>query len=260
MIKGIYHIVDVENNNDICNAINLIRSIDNNIIINGYYWDGNDCGTAYVEFSFPENRFIFIYPRLDNVEYNKNINDYLDFTKEKTSLSLDEDKFLTHDRFISLVNQYKNKFTNDFITAELFYAKTERSNMVLPKAFQTLGKDTEILGVNLNMAHNELFVHVLFKIPFNNVNEAKMHDFGDFCLDNYGWLHDNHIYGQLRLNTLFCSNIKANWNKIRNKEPLQYNRRYYKSVSVKYDDYLSDLNIKENIVINNIEFNLDKFQ
>lgn len=261
MIIGKYHITDCENYGDINNAIDYVKSIDSAIIIMDHYWDGKDCGEAYVRFSFPENKFILIYSRLDNGEYSDNINNYLDFSGEKTSLFLDSSVFMGRDQFNRLVNGYRNKFTDDVITVELFFSSTSiPDKIILDKALDVLGNGTKILGVNLNMVDKNLFVHVLFETLSQNINEKKLHEFGDYCLGGYGWLHNNGIYGQMTFNTLFCANIKTNWDKIKNKNPLRYKRRYCEPILVNYNDYLIGLNIKENIVIGNIEFNLDKFQ
>lgn len=47
-IKGRYDIVDCEHSGDIQRDIDYVRSLGCEVI--GHYWDGHDCGDAYVEF------------------------------------------------------------------------------------------------------------------------------------------------------------------------------------------------------------------
>ena len=61
-ITGIYHVADCEHWCDMDSAKSFIRSL--GCVITDSYWDGRDCGEAWVEFSFPECRYVAIYNKL----------------------------------------------------------------------------------------------------------------------------------------------------------------------------------------------------
>ena len=61
-ITGKYHVADCEHCGDMDCARSMIAGL--GCIITDSYWDGRDCGEAWVEFSFPECRFVAIYNKL----------------------------------------------------------------------------------------------------------------------------------------------------------------------------------------------------
>ena len=58
-ITGRYRVADCEHWGDMENAKNWISSL--GCIITDSHWDGRDCGEAWIEFWFYDNRFVSLY-------------------------------------------------------------------------------------------------------------------------------------------------------------------------------------------------------
>ena len=59
-IIGRFHIPDCEHRGDIEWGRNVVtRKLGGKVMITREYWDGKDCGTAYIEFCFPLSKLNF---------------------------------------------------------------------------------------------------------------------------------------------------------------------------------------------------------
>lgn len=252
IIIGTYYVADCEHNGDIQREISYLRNIHHGIKIINSYWDGRDCGEAYIEFSFKSCYFVEIYNKVE-ATYNADINDYLPLIKERNSL-LSNAKILSHKLFNELCNKYEYSFDNKNITLRLFFGeKTNISNeTIISKAVEILGKETtNILAYSKYKVDGTNYVDVLIQTLISNINFKKLHDFGDYCLGSHGWLKTNHIYGEMRINSVlkdYCTNndFISLIEKIDKKETLIFtDKNYYhpKTIEVSYNTYMGDNNI-----------------
>ena len=261
MINGVYYVADCEHRGDIEREVNYLRNIDREIVINSTYWDGHDCGEAYIKFSFPKSKFVSIYEKVD-AYFDADINDYLDFSKNKENLSFENVSIIPYKEFKKMKQEYCYKFTDNIITLDLFFEKNNRisDNEIISKALEAIGDKTEILSISYSKTDGTTYVSVLFKTEYDKLDYNKIREYGDFCIGGRGWLSDNRIYGELKVNTLFRRNYENLWNKVRNKEPLPYKKMdggyYVKPILVEYNDYIENSIIKDRVKLNDIEYYL----
>lgn len=76
-IIGKYFVCDCEHSGDMESAKSFIRNLGCQIVDD--YWDGRDCGEAWIEFSFYDNIFVKVYEKLSgsSVSYSADINKYM---------------------------------------------------------------------------------------------------------------------------------------------------------------------------------------
>lgn len=75
MIKGRCNITDCEHMGDVRSAIADVEKLGCHVI--DAYWDGHDCGEAYVLFEFSEERFVQVYEKMPYAFFDADINDYV---------------------------------------------------------------------------------------------------------------------------------------------------------------------------------------
>ena len=78
-IKGRYDIVDCEHSGDIQRDIDYVRSLGCEVI--GHYWDGHDCGDAYVEFYCTPELILKHYKDIC-FHFDCDIDKYINFREE----------------------------------------------------------------------------------------------------------------------------------------------------------------------------------
>lgn len=252
-IIGYYPICDCEHYGDISSEKSWLLNQNPNIKILKEYWDGQDCGEAYIKFSFPENQFLDIYKKVD-ARYSEDINKYIDFS----SYGIKNIPILSKQDFSKKCNEYYSYFDNEYITLRLFFQLTNKFSIeeVINKAIEAIGKDCIIEAYSVNKSDNDTYINVLFKTKLKNIIYQKIHDFGDFCIGRRGWLHDNHIYGELSINSVLkygitYDNFDNLIHKISNKEKIIFQTKTYynrKEIEVDYETYM-----KNNIIIDKIE-------
>lgn len=253
MITATYYIHDCENYGDIQRAECWLTSINNSISILDRYWDRHDCGIAYIKFKFPSELFVKIYQRVD-ADYDEDINDYI---VHKSLIR--HAHVLSKDDFHNLQKTYNETFTDKKITLLLFFEQNNSisDETIIQKAITAIGvRNTTIEGICYQLVDRRKYVNVLFNTDYENIDINNIQEFGNYCLGRKGWLHDNHIYGELIVNTLFGRNYQKYWEKIRNKEALPYSDgSYYSSIiNIPYDEYMDANNkIKVNILHNGKE-------
>ena len=258
-IHGIYHIPDCENRGDIHRAIAMLLDTHPKIRIVNHYWDKHDCGEAYVAFAFPSQYFVEIYNKVD-ADYNADINNYISIEKENSNIFANA-KICKPKEFSYLCNKHKCLFDAQNITLTLFFQESKKlsNEAIVKKAIYVLGLGTKIVAYEKSMTDGYRYVTVLLQTPIVNVSFEKLHSFGDYCLGRHGWLKENNIYGEIRVNSILKDYCKYNdfvglIQKIANKEPLLYtNKAYYypKVIEVQYDTYINkDNSIKERFEVN----------
>lgn len=263
IIHGIYNVPDCENRGDIHRAILMLLDTHPKIRIVNHYWDKQDCGEAYVTFAFPSRYFTEIYNKVD-AEYNADINDYMSIEKENSNLFTNALVF-KYKEFSALCEKYKCLFDTQNITLTLFFQENYKlsNEVIIKKAIYVLGLGTKILAYTKRITDGSRFVTVLLQTPIVNISFEKLHSFGDYCLGRHGWLNDNHIYGEIRINSVLKDYCKYNdfvglIQKIAKKEPLLYtNKAYYhpEIIEVQYETYMG----KDNMINERFELNRQFF-
>ena len=86
MIIARFDIADCEHSGDLDWAEGSVEHLlGSNVKITKIYWDGRDCGSAYIEFEFPLSRLSIVDEKIsDKMSYyyvNIDINDYLSIGK-----------------------------------------------------------------------------------------------------------------------------------------------------------------------------------
>lgn len=257
IIVGIYCVADCEHRGDIIREINYLRNVHHGIRIINSFWDGRDCGEAYIEFSFQSCYFAEIYNKID-AKYNVDINDYLPINKEINGL-LSNVTILNKKDFQSLCKKYERQFDDQKITLHLFFEESAdiSNDKIINKAIETFGKETtNILAYSKHKTDRNNFVEVLFQTLITNISKDKLHDFGDYCLGSHGWLKNNHIYGEIKINSVLKDGCRYNdfvglIKKISNKEPLEYKSGSYyrtKIINVDYENYIGKDNMINPII------------
>ncbi len=266
IIIGEYHITDCEHIGDIHREINFLKNVHNSIKIINSYWDKKDCGEAYITFSFNSKYFAEIYDKID-ARYNEDINDYI-VVKQETNDVFANAKLYKYNDYKVIYNHYRCFFDDTKITLELFFEETSiiSNAEIVSKAINVLGvKTTIILGYTKYKVDDSNYVRVLLQTLIENVSHEKLKAFGDYCLGKRGWLHDNHIYGEIRINSILKDYCKYNdfvtlIKTIADKKPLKFKcLDYYRSsfIDIEHDKYLNDDNtINDTININGFDYKL----
>lgn len=199
-ITGKYHVADCEHNGDMESAKSFIRSL--GCIISDSYWDGRDCGEAWVEFSFPENRFVAIYNKLlgYSVYYNADINDYIN---EPDSLPY---KRIKGNELLAWKNKMAEDCESGFeerlplwlffeINGYCQYTPAE----IISKVLSFFEEPVEVLGYDIHIVDGNKFCDVLLKSSYRNLScKTMQYGIGDYCLGDRGFLDSIHVYGECR--------------------------------------------------------------
>ena len=262
-INGRYYVADCEHYGDLQQEMEWLCGIHKQIRISKHYWDGKDCGEAYIEFYFLAKYFVEIYSKV-NATYSEDINDYITFKRE-TSQHLANVPFYNVDAFNKLRENFKYKFDATNVTISLFFEETAKvsNETIFDKAMDTLGADAKPFAYTKCIVDNNTFIKILFQIPIDNIDYSRIIDFGDYCLGSSGWLKRNRIYREMKTNSILkglCnfSVFIDRVNKVRAKDTLPYvdsTSGYDKVVEIEYDRYMSENNIiKKRIDINGREY------
>lgn len=151
-IKGIYYVADCEHNGDIQWAINYLRNKFNIHSIGETYWDGRDCGEAYVEFTIPESRFVELYYKLNARWENARISDYVK-TNNTTGLpELNSQEYSEKRKEMMLSNDdYRAGLEICFDTIDNV---TDDVNVILDNLKEIIGANVEYTAVHCSPSHD----------------------------------------------------------------------------------------------------------
>ena len=197
-ITGTFRVADCEHNGDMDWARSMITGL--GCIIKDSYWDGRDCGEAWVEFSFPECRFVAIYHKLgSSASYSANINDYIKLD-DVTGYSR-----ISYNVLYELRNKMAEDYTTGFeerLPLWLFFEIDkwhDNPAQIISKVLSFFKEPAEILGYNTKIVDGNKFCDVLIKTSYRNLTKGIMsYGIGDYCLGHRGWLHSQGIYGECR--------------------------------------------------------------
>ena len=256
MIIARFDIADCEDSGDLVWAEGSVEHLLGiNAKITKIYWDGRDCGSAYIEFEFPLSRLSIVDEKIsDKMSYyyvNIDINDYLSIGKVcKGQLYRKYNKFTRQD-FKETIDKGRGDYSEGFenkIMVMLFFKhrKTIDADTIMSKAAQTLGSNAKIIGYRCERVDGNHFTNVIFTIPYEDIDGTKFKEFGDYHLGHQGWLGKNHIYGELSIvHELKCSGMEYDKFKdvikrIANKEDLVYKTFSHETLVVPYDEYMKE--------------------
>ena len=256
MIIARFNVADCEHSGDLRWGVRSVESLlGNNVRITKTYWDGRDCGTAYIEFEFPLSRLSFVDDKIsDKMSYyyvNIDINDYLSIGKVcKGQLYRKYEKF-TRQEFKDILDKgrcdYSEGFENKIMVMLFFeHHKTIDADTIMSKAAQALGSNANIIGYRCERVDGNYFTNVIFTIPYEDIDGSKFNEFGDYRLGHQGWLGRNNIYGELCIvHELKCCGMeygkfKDVIKRIANKEDLVYKTFSHETLGVPYDEYMKE--------------------
>lgn len=252
-ITGIYHVADCEHWCDMDSAKSFIRSL--GCVITDSYWDGRDCGEAWVEFSFPECRYVAIYNKLgSSAGYSADINDYI-----KVSDIAGYSR-VSYKELYELRNKMAEDYSAGFeerLPLWLFFEVDKWHNNpeeIISKVLSFFIEPVEVLGYNSKVVDGNKFYDVLIKSSYRNLTKGIMSNgIGDYCLGHRGWLHSQGIYGECQcVHKTFNPSVSGCWEYellhrviecVKKGAPLEYRNQdsYYspKDMVVYSDLYLS---------------------
>ena len=259
MIIARFNVADCEHSGDLRWGVRSVESLlGNNVRITKTYWDGRDCGTAYIEFEFPLSRLSFVDDKIsDKMSYyyvNIDINDYLSIGKVcKGQLYRKYEKF-TRQEFKDILDKgrcdYSEGFENKIMVMLFFeHHKTIDADTIMSKAAQALGSNANIIGYRCERVDGNYFTNVIFTIPYEDIDGSKFNEFGDYRLGHQGWLGRNNIYGELCIvHELKCCGMeygkfKDVIKRIANKEDLVYKTFSHETLVVPYDEYMKERHV-----------------
>lgn len=272
-VIGKYKVTDCEHYGDIDSAKNLLVALGCSVISS--YWDGVDCGEAFIEFSFPKSLFPSIYKKLSgsSVYYDCDINSVIAHGLDGMSYTLFEHSELK-DRMASMSVDYSIGFEERLplllffgITSYMKYKPCE----VIEKVLSFFNEPVSVVGYSTNIVDGSEYCNVLIESSYLNLTDNIMkYGIGDFCLGNDGWLSDNGIYGECKCVHKFLNssllwgyeNLQRVIMCIQRGLPLeyrnQYNYYYPIDIVVDKDSYLSaiDMSFKPIVEFNGKEFKI----
>ena len=232
-IKGRYYIADCEHKGDITNAINYIKSIGGNVY--DEYWDGSDCGTAYLEIGISVDTFKKVYKRQAFV-MDADINDYITI----------DDGIKTNKVPYNEFKSIREKMKDGDISANFeenmpiyfFFCKKNKSinaEQVFNDIVNILGKNsTKIIVTTSYISSGDTCYCALLTTNYKNVTDDKMKAIGDFAIGNErnSYIKRNNLYGQCQCIHPLSQYIRdynmLHWAimKIKEKQPLNYSNSY----------------------------------
>lgn len=196
-IKGRYYIADCEHKGDITNAINYIKSIGGNVY--DEYWNGRDCGTAYLEIGISVDTFKKVYKR-QSFAMDADINDYITLNDGIKTNRVPYNEF----------KNIREKMEDGDVSANFeenmpiyFFFNKENKDIDTEQVFNDivniLGNDnTKIIATTSYISSGEPYYCALLTTNYKNVTDEKMKAIGDFTLGNgrNSYIKRNNLYGQ----------------------------------------------------------------
>lgn len=252
-IKGTYSVADCETLHDIDRAKDYLSRI-NGIRVISSYWDGRDCGTAYIKFDVAESQFANAYSKLCcSASFDEDINNYVKFDYKAFSAFLSEDTIVGKRNLRPLVKRLSEDLKMGFydnLPIRLFFEERECNKVsnieIVQAAMKALGK-AKLIGFYSEIVDGSMFHTFYFKANYKDIDMKKIKAFGNYCLGNSGtYLGNNRIYGELAIEhtayrmfndfEYFCRFIKH----IEYRLPLTYSGYFMdKNVIVTADEYMN---------------------
>ena len=196
-IYGKYSVADCEHQGDIDSEKNYLRSI--GCEVKSSYWDGSDCGEAYITFCVDESKFVEVYNKIyHSAHFDADINDYIKSTE----------KLKWREYSINALRSIENQMA--FNTRDGFWNKMplrlffhSRTNGMTPqeiadKCLSFLKYDYKVIGWATHIVDGCRYYDVLISASYKNLtSEIMTNGVGDYSLSHDGFLgKSNTLYGQ----------------------------------------------------------------
>lgn len=248
-INGEYNVTDCESHGDVFRESEYLRSIGCDICET--YWDGVDCGEAYVRFKIKEKDFPRIYNTIHSTtSFDADINDYV-----KEECVVDGFPQLNHDDLISAYRKLSENFNDGFekmIPIYLFFDKKPNvdSNSVINEILSNF-KEYKPIGCNKRINDGTTYISLLFTIDFNELQYDTFSKIGYSCFSSEkGIIKKYKLYGECRpIHKTFdlCLDFELTRRLIKriiNKENISYKSKSIfndkKHIEVNYEKYIID--------------------
>lgn len=199
VIYGKYRVTDCEHRGDIVSAENYLRALGCKVISS--YWDGRDCGEAYVCFTCTGIQFPSIYTEFCcQATFDADINDYIRGYYECVPGKY---RYMKKDEFNSLKDNMCNDFSSGFmyrLPLHLFFQREVDFNFeeVIDKCLSYI-PGSHVIGYYKDIVDGEAYYNVLISTSYKNLTAERMREgIGDFCLGSHGWLRVHGFYGECR--------------------------------------------------------------
>lgn len=256
-INGCYRVADCEHNGDMEWARSLIKRNVPSVTITESYWDGRDCGEAYIKFSFPSRFFKKVYAYFeDSSMFDADINDYVKANVDKgTEYGKKEMSKKELQGILCKMKADVSEGWEDRLPICLNFAESKNIQVknIIEEALSRFS-EYEIVAYNTEIVDGSIFHTLLFTTPSYEINQRKFEDFGDSLLFNnrYSYLKKNKIYGYMAVNHILkqarhYDDFFTLMARIVNKMPLPYKNIYRGALSVTYAKYAKDGILRESI-------------
>ena len=212
MISGTYNVADCEHRGDIAQIECLLRS--NGCEVINSYWDGKDCGCAYVEFRCNECDFPILYKKFgSSATFDADINDYVN------GCGIKGYKRYTSNELMKLKKQMDNDLSSGFenrLAFLLWFEVKERPFLTTDDIISECLKyltDYEVIGYDTHIVDGCEYIDLLIKTTYKNLTDVAIgkNGIGDYCLSDYGWLKRHHIYGECSCNHIFLNRMSMGY-------------------------------------------------
>lgn len=252
MISGTYNVADCEHRGDIVQVECLLRS--NGCEVINSYWDGKDCGCAYVRFCCKECDFPILYKKFgSSATFDADINDYV------KGCGIQGYKRYTSNELMKLKKQMDNDLSSGFenrLAFLLWFEVKERPFLTTDDIISECLKyltDYEVIGYDTHIVDGCEYIDLLIKTTYKNLTDAAIgrNGIGDYCLGDYGWLKRHHIYGECSCDHILLNRTSMGYEyaylqrvmqKIICRESLQYRGKSYyhlKDIEVSANEYFN---------------------
>lgn len=272
VINGTFYVADCEHNGDIERVKSYLRS--NSCEVISSYWDGHDCGEAYVEFTCKEADFPSLYKRFGiSASFDADINNYI----QLDGLVADYKRVGKSELYAKL-REMNNDLSYGFwdrLPLHLWFEVKERQGLttqdIVEKCLSFINKaDYEVVCYSLKIVDGGEFIDMLIKTSYKNLDDKTIgkYGIGDFALGHDGWLDSKRIYGQCACGHTFCHKGKFGYSydllqkvmgMIENGQPLMYcNTNPYSKNDIMVDekDYIKDGQFQRTIKVKGLTYSL----
>ena len=239
LITGKYKITDCENRGDVSSAVSRLEKLGCTDCVP--FWDGNDCGEAYVKFMVSEDKFLNVYERIcRSCEFDANINDYIRFNNRTNY------KFVGVKTLKSLWKAQSNNISDGFQNKQLFvlYFESDNNKEDLTKLLEALFNEwnvhSEVICYSCNLEEGDWCYRVLLNVSciVDSIPSLKLATSMFFKkIGLRATLHVTHDLSHYN-NEVYKQRVES----VVNKAELEYHNTRYEKKRYPYSEYAVSLN------------------
>lgn len=179
-----YPIADCEHSGDIRNAEYEVRKLGGKNMHS--YWDGRDCGEAYVEFELDESQVLGVWKRSDKVRYEERLKDYINLGDLGLPKTTDRDSLY---KLNSHTTECEQDIKNVRFTIWFKVSKdTENVRDILDECLSIFGIGEEcVKASSIEPWEDCVEVNILIECPLEKCSDAKAKMIKG---EEFHWAHD----------------------------------------------------------------------